>query len=354
MKKIILACLLAFLLALYAHGQFFDTRTYAAGLGKDLYGIAAGDSLEKSSTNINQYLDDYKNLGAQWVRFDFDWVDIQSGGKTSYNWSRYDEAVAAANARGIKVLGIITYTPQWELPTGCTNLYNCPPKSTADFTHFAATVTARYAPKGVHYWEIWNEPNVGKRFTAAAYTRLLKSVYPAIKNADSGAFVLTGGTAPAITNGTDISPIDFLTGIYQNGGKKYFDAVAHHPYCFSPGFNCPKSYADWSAWSQMQDTHLSLRSVMIANGDQNKKIWATEFGAPTGGGSQAVSEAQQAQMVTDAYSLFNSYSWSGPLFWYTYKDPCTTTTNLECFFGLVRPDFSQKPAYAAYKGLAAY
>src|SRR5437899_4123211 len=105
---------------------------------------------------------------------------------------------------------------------------------------------------------------------------MIKSAYPAIKNADATAFVLAGSTEPGVTSGTSYSPIDFLTGIYQNGGKGYFDGVSHHPYCFdaiASGFNCPTAYADWSAWSQMQDTNPSLRSVMTANGDQDKKIW---------------------------------------------------------------------------------
>ena len=198
-----------------------ETKQYAAGLGKDLYGIAAGDSMESiNATDLNRYLDDYKTLGAQWMRFDFDWAKIQSGGATSYNWSYADAAVAAANARGIKVLGTIDYTPQWELSAGCTNSYQCPPQSTADYATFAATVAARYAPMGVHTWEIWNEPNY-KAFwnkpDPVAYTQLLKAAYPAIKTVDTTAFVLTGGTASIGSDGIDISPIDFLTGIYQNG-----------------------------------------------------------------------------------------------------------------------------------------
>jgi hypothetical protein len=219
-------------------------------------------------------------------------------------------------------------------------MYHSPPQNAADYANFAGQVAARYAPMGVHTWEIWNEPN-GGTFTTASYTALLKAAYTAIKQADPGAFVLTGGTQPAATNGTDISPIDFLAGIYQNGGKGYFDAVAHHPYCYAAGFVFP-FYAEWSAWSQMQDTSTSLRSIMTANGDQAKKIWATEFGAPTSGDSNEISESDQALLVKNAHHLFHSYSWAGPLFWYTYKDDSDG-------FGLACADFSHKPAYRAYQ-----
>lgn len=304
--------------------------------------------MQSSSTDINRYLNDYHSLGANWIRFDFDWAYIQADGPTSYNWAANDAAVASAQARGIKVLGIIAYVPQWALPSGCTDSYRCAPKNASDFAAFAAKVAARYAPMGVHTWEIWNEPNLSGKFTAPTYTALLQATYTAIKQVDPTAFILNGGLGPAVTNGTDISPCDFLAGIYQSGGKGSFEAIAHHPYCFHAGFAFP-FYQDWSAWSQMQDTPTSLRSIMIANGDQSKQIWATEFGAPSGGSSNAMSEADQALLVKNAYHLFHSYAWSGPLFWYTYKDPCTTPTSEECYFGLVRSDYSHKSAYRAYQ-----
>jgi hypothetical protein len=105
----------------------------------------------------------------------------------------------------------------------------------------------------------------------------------------------------------------------------------------------------------MYGTNPSLRSVMSAHGDGDKKIWATEWGAPTGGPANSgfVSEAVQASQVTEAYKMFGSYSWAGPLFVHTFRDDGTTTTTRENFFGLIRWDFSPKPAYAAYKALAA-
>lgn len=310
-------------------------------------GISAGGGMPSlSASDLDRYLNDYQALGVDWIRFDFDWSDIQSSGPSSYNWSPYDAVVNAAYARGIKVLGVIGYCPTWALPSGCSDVYHCPPLNVADYAAFAASVASRYSGMGVHTWEIWNEPN-GGTFSIAAYTALIKASYTAIKQVDGCAFVLTGGTQPAATSGSSYSPPDFLTGIYANGGKGYFDAVAHHPYCYSSGFVFP-FYADWSAWSQMQDTYTNMRSVMAQNSDQTKKIWATEFGSPSGGGSNAISEADQSSLVKNAYNLFRSYSWSGPLFWYSYKDRCSTTTNTECYFGLVRADYSHKPAYKTY------
>lgn len=371
MKKIkllgLFVVILAIPLTITLLRQQTQTQQQAAtvkGVSQSLgqYGISGSVLTSLNATDLNTYLDDYKALGVQWIRFDFPWAWIQPTNTATYTWAPYDAVVNAANARGIKVLGVIFEPPQWAINPTCTRAeyYQCPPRSNAEYATFAAKVVTHYAPMGVHTWEIWNEQNSNTFWanpSVASYTSLLKAAYPAIKQADPNAFVLTGGTSPAASDGTDISPVDFLVGIYANGGKGYFDAVAHHPYCYggtSTTFNCPKTFASWSAWSQMQDTNPSLRSVMIANGDEGKQIWATEFGAPTAGNftyAAPVTEAQQAQMVTDAYTLFNSYSWSGPLFWYTYNDLCATT-DIECYFGLVHTDYSHKPAYDAFKKIA--
>ena len=269
---------------------------------------------------------------------------------TTFNWGAHDKVVQAARARGINVLGELTYTPAWARPPGGDA--QTPPANPANYAAFAAAAVKHYAPMGVHAWEIWNEPNHQPFWhpkpDVAAYTTLLKAAYTAITTADPTAIVVTGGTSPASTNGTDYSPVDFLKGIYANGGKNYFDAVGHHPYNFPDGGAL--KVAPWSAWYQMFGTPESLRSVMTANGDAAKKIWMTEYGAPTGGDpNKQVTEQVQAQFVTDAYNLVKTYPWAGPLFWYSYRDNGTSQNTIENFFGLVRNDFSPKPAFDAYR-----
>lgn len=99
-------------------------------------------------------------------------------------------------------------------------------------------------------------------------------------------------------------------------------------------------------------TTPSLRSIMVDHGDQDKKIWVTEYGAPTGGGSAAVDELRQGDILKEAYTLFSSYESAGPLFWFKYKDLCIDTLLYECWHGLVRHDGSKKSAYFTYQRLA--
>jgi hypothetical protein len=304
-------------------------------------GIAAGGAIQfHSASDRSRELDGLQALGARWIRFDIAWSDIQAKGPNSYDWSRYDAVIEGASSRHLDVLGMIGYTPGWAAPSGATS-DKFPPRDIADYARFAATAVRRYAPFGVHVWEIWNEPNIAEFWKPAPrldqYAAMLEQSYAAIKAVDPSAIVLTGGTSAAKTTSDSISPVDFLRGLYADGAGRSFDAVAAHPYSF-PAF--PSDYEPSSAWSQMDRTMPSLRSVMVDHGDSSKKIWATEFGAPTS--DAAVTEAQQAAMIIQAYAIFRSAPWAGPLFVYTYRDN-------EDLFGLLRNDGSRKPSWGALR-----
>ena len=67
--------------------------------------------------------------------------------------------------------------------------------------------------------------------------------------------------------------------MYADGAQGSFDGVGYHPYTF-PSTRRPSSSG--RPGPQMSQTSPSLRSLMAAHGDSAKKIWITEFGAPTG------------------------------------------------------------------------
>lgn len=325
------------------------------GGGASRFGISGMTATlgSESTADFNRDMNTIDSTGTGWLRMDINWAVIQRNGSTSYDWAQFDRIVVDARARGLNVLGIIDYTPPWARPSGGDS--NTPPKNVSDYANFAWTAVKRYSAMGVHAYEIWNEPNLGVNWKPAAdatrYTELLKAAYTAIHQADPLATVVSGGLSPATSNGRDIDPRTFVQGMYASGAKGSFDALGHHPYCFPAA---PGDAQGWSAWYQMYGTSTSLRSTMVANGDGDKKIWATEFGAATNGPSGAfVSEATQAQHITKAYELFGSYSWAGPLFAYSSRDSGTDPSTTYNFFGLTRYDFSLKPALAAYQAAAA-
>jgi polysaccharide biosynthesis protein PslG len=329
-------------------------------ISRDRFGIQQGGTLQFLNQNdLDRTLDGMAALGAGWLRFDMNWADIQRDGPNEYRWARYDNLIQAANARGFKVLAVLDYTPGWARPAGTTD--KVPPTNPADYRRFVAAAVSRYsaAPYNVRHWEIWNEPNLHVFFApqadVARYTVLLKEAYTAIKQIDSSSVVLTGGMSPAASNGVDIDPRAFLRGIYENGGKGYFDAVGHHPYTFpsSPESDPTVNGGDpnWSSWYIMASSNPSLRSIMEGQGDGAKKIWATEWGYPSSGGANAVSEEQQAAFTARGYQLFTSYAWAGPMFLYKYRDDCANPASYDCGHGLTRSDFSPKPAFRSYRSV---
>jgi len=125
--------------------------------------------------------------------------------------------------------------------------------------------------------------------------------------------------------------------------KPYFDGVAYHPYTYP---DLPSSDSKKPGWTRM----LSARKIMVANGDAAKKIWVTEYGAPTGGPG-SVSQAQQAALMHEAYRLWASYSWGGPLCWFDYRDKGGNTSDHGNFFGLYTKDGQPKLALQQYETL---
>ncbi|HEX3081847.1 MAG TPA: cellulase family glycosylhydrolase [Candidatus Saccharimonadia bacterium] len=340
-----------------------STPAAAPGIGSR-FGLSLGDSLPGlSSAVLAKRLDDIKSLGVSWIRLDLDWNDIQGDGAGQHNWGPFDNVVAAAGARGLHLLPILTATAPWARPDNCHDAY-CPPADPAKFAVFAREATARYAPRGIHTWEIWNEENMASRWKpaadAGAYARLLGSTYPQIKQVDPSATVITGGLASTDSSDGNVAQLSYLNAMYNASAQPYFDAVGYHPYSFP----VPASYsAEWNAWSKMSLTGTSFRSIMAAHGDSGKKIWATEYGATTGGpgagatstnynldaGPDHVDEALQAIIAVDVVHVTAATSWLGGVFWYSYQDLGTDRGDTENFYGLLRADGSQKPAYAAFK-----
>lgn len=355
---------------LFAIGGYIVFRSFASTLppgtvnGKDYLGINTdGNIVFQDNTTINSRLDKIAYAGSKWVRIDFKWSSIMSGGPTSYNWTPYDNFVSLANQHNLKILGTIDYTPAWARPSSCTSMY-CPPANNQDYANFAAVAAHRYAPMGVHAWEIWNEPNQGDQFwlpraNAVAYTDMLKRSYPAIKNQDPGATVVLGGLAPCGAYGAWCNnrenPVSFLQEVYNDGGTGYFDAIGWHPYTSSTH---PIDYAaDWSAWYEMygsvKSTYPNVRNLMSAHGDTNKKIWMTEFGfytdATNDGSNRNTTPAQQATLLSQAYTLIKGYNWAGPLFW--FKDVDGSQYNDT--YGLYDINDAAKPSLSAYMQTAA-
>lgn len=312
------------------------------------------------------YLQLAGQANATTLRDDFAWSDIERQ-KGVFDWNGPDEIMRLTASRGIRVLAIADYSPKWA--SSCPNAQDsskCGPVNPADYGNFAGKLAARYGAGG-DFWranpslpyvplsgiEIWNEPNI-QNFWAnphgGRYANIVKAAYTAIKAADPTITVVAGAMAPVgDVPGEFVGPISFLSQLYDAGAGGYFDAVSHHPYVYSKGATAEymMAFHDWSGWSQMAETDVSLRSIMAEHGDSGKKIWITEFGAPTN--ADGISEAEQAKLAAIALEKWKTYDWAGNFYWYSLRDDCQDTTEKECYFGAVRHAGALKPAYTTIK-----
>jgi hypothetical protein len=332
-----------------------SAKPFGLALSTTLYGL--------SKSQLNSELNELNTLGVSWIRIDVAWAGVQPNNSSQYDWSPVDTIVSAASSHHLSVLATLAYTPSWAAQSGCNDAsQKCAPANDSQFAAFATAAAQRYGHKGVDAWEIWNEPNDQGFWAPApnpeAYTKLLEASYVAIKKVDGSATVLSGGLGPLDSLPGSIEPVTFLSDLYADGAKGYFDAVGFHPYSYP---NLPATVAAWSGWSMMDDLPTSARSVMVANGDSDKQLWITEYGAPTGGpgqtetsdnygqvgGDSNVDDQLQAEMLTQSTQQYDGDSWLGNYFWYSYKDLGTSETDSENFFGLYTYGGAPKPALTA-------
>jgi hypothetical protein len=330
-------------------GHATATQTSGTGGGVTRVGMADPDLLGKSASTQAAQLAAMKAIGITEIRLDANWDWVQYGGKNAFDWAQLDQAVTSVRAAGMSVDLIVDGCPPWAAVSGAKGDPSPQPASSAQYARWAADVAARYAPKGVNTFEIWNEPNNVSFWqpapNPAAYTADLIAAYKAIKNVDPSAFVLSAGLAPQSNDGTNINAITFLQRMYAYGARGHFDGVGYHPYSYPA---LPNTYDSWSGWSQMNQTSPSIRSVMAANGDSGKKIYLTEVGAPTGGPS-GVGQTSQAAEFTQAIGAAKATSWIGGIYLYSWQDEGTDTSNTEDWFGLLTAAGAHKPAYTAVK-----
>jgi hypothetical protein len=234
---------------------------------------------------------------------------------------------------------------------------------------------ARYSvpPYNVKYWELWNEQDVDPSlvpgdsgfgcwgdnadpyYGGGEYAAMLKQVYPAMKQADPAARVMTGGllldcdpTQPPA--GKDCKPARFLEGMLRAGGGDSFDILVYHAYNFwSPGTQ------DWDresvAWKHRGGSLLGkldfLRKVQAQYG-VNKPILMNEGGLlcyPGGVCPNNQFYADQANYVVRLYAR----TWANGLLgasWYTLDGPGWREG------GLLDASQAPRPAYQTLKFMA--
>lgn len=288
------------------------------------YGFTAGTQiLQLSPDALAVQLDAAVAAGGTWLRVPFNWRIVEAT-RGAPDWSALDRVVAAADARGLHILGVISYAPQWARTSTADT---APPDDPAAFGRFAGQVAERYRAS-VNTWEIWNEPNIkvgfGGTVDATAYVALLKAAFLAIKKVQpkKTSTVVSGGLnrGPDATGGL----FAYVKQMYAAGARGYFDALGLHPYLRS-------ATADgYAADSQVLLEEIGrIRSYMLRRLNP-RRIWFTEFGRAT---PMGYSQTQQADLLMMQLDQYARLSYAGPSILYTIRDAGADPTKSDHNFG---------------------
>lgn len=288
------------------------------------------------------------------VRVAFDWSQIESH-QGEYDFSTPDELVGEAAEHRVQVLPYVYGSPRW-----LSNDPARPPldsaRGRAGWAAFLRQLVLRYGPHGgfwasgaarmpIHRWQIWNEPNFllfwRPRPSPAGYATLLRISARAIRNADSGAAIVTAGVAPVEAG---MLPWRFLAKLYRVPGvERDFDVVGLHPYS--------------SSLRGLEYEIRQTRQVMARAGDGRTPLQLTEFGTASSGAFPNPYDkglAGQALYLRQAFQLLlrKRSRWRiDGADWFTWRDG--SAVDPHCVFceyaGLFDSSGRAKPSWHAYR-----
>lgn len=170
--------------------------------------------------------------------------------------AKWDAMVEECRKSGIYIVAVVN-----DDPPGVT--FENHKKSYERFTQFMADMARRYP--SILYWELFDRTendstclfgakndisdfNQGKN-----YSEMLKIVSPAIKASNPSAWIICCGQGDT----------SFIEGIYEGGGKDYFDIMNFHITGSPPD-------------TIFINVASSVRIIMSKYGDEGKPIWSTK------------------------------------------------------------------------------
>ncbi len=209
------------------------------------------------------------------------------------------------------------------------------------FLRFVGRVVNRYKQQTVSY-EILNEPN--SKLSPELYAALLKKASSLIRSTTSKAQIIYGGLDIVAQDRVQFNKIEkwgwsgYLQRTQELGCGSYYDYFSFHPFVF------PRNPVEGGL------ENLITTAAKLSG----KKIWITEFGYPTGSGDDyRVTEDQQAEFLVEAITLSIKTGVVEKFFLANgFRDGIGgPMTSMWSNTGIVRKDFSPKPAFLKIKTL---
>jgi hypothetical protein len=301
--------------------------------------------------------------GVQWERLIFPWSLIQKSGPAAWNDGYFsDQQVAQEVARGIQVVGLATYTPQWASSTPQTprptnvpaNLYLPFDDPKNYWGQFMFKLAQRYSGQ-INTWVIWNEPDLYTDQILYTWDGSITDLYQlvkvgsqAVKKANPNAKVVLpgltywydkdGGRPLYLARFLEVAAHD--PSAAQNGD--YFDVVDLHQY-----INPLNIYAATRVYQRAMAQYGVSKPIWIGESnivpsdDPMNPIAATFHGTMD----------QQAAYIIQAFALARA---AGAERMSIYKLTDEAREGGSELYGLVRNDGTPRPAYNAYQTAVKY
>jgi hypothetical protein len=294
------------------------------------------DSLAKADRDAAAMEEAY----VRYAREEFEWNRVEPR-EGFFDWPKFDQAVAVASARNVKIIGKLVYTADWATsappgtPSSSARYY--PPSDYQDYVDYAVAVVEHFKDD-VNVWEVWNEPNISTYWRpapdAAAYAELLKRTYAAIKQVQPDAIVLSGGLAGYSE--------PFMNGMLNAGAMQSFDGFGLH------------TYVEGAPEASIHDTWISAAESFLARHAPGRAIWITETGWSTCSTCDAdagVTEVDQANFLSR--SMLDAAEHGVAAYaWFNLFEFGTSGSRLDNF-GLIEQSGRRKPAYTAFARTAS-
>ena len=305
----------------------------------DAYGVGFGANELMPQTQRALQL--AAQAGINWVRLGIYWEDVEPN-PGQFDFAADDALVASTRANQLNVLAILAYSTTWSTSAPANppvNLTHYPPRDYFEWAEFVTNVVSRYKDD-IHYWEVWNEPDLADFWsgTPSQYASLLALTYSTIKHIDPTATVVLGGQA--FIDLPDHDAGEFLAQLLADPdypAAPNFDIAAFHYYL--PPDQAPR-------WFDR------FRSTLSEFGLDERPIWITEAGQPTWGAqandyADAGFEAQATWLDRTLPTLVDLGA--NRVFWFQLDENPYSPSG----FGLLGPDLTPRPAYAALQSLVA-
>ena len=300
-----------------------------------ILGVCSHDLHLRDSTSKGVQM--LKQAGIESVRTDAHWAFLERRRdqlKVEPHWPKY---LAGYEAQGIDSLFILGYGNRFH---GDGEKPRSEPVRTA-FNRYVAFTAEQFRGRIKHY-EIWNEWDVedpvDPQFTAD-YARLITDAAGIIRQHDPDAKVLAGAvTTKGIESG-------FALRLIEAGIMQSVDGLSLHPYvhCRRRGENTPEAWIEWLAGVDMELSRAANQPV---------PLYLTEMAWPAHQGACGIDETLQAAYLARSFFLARTLANVRGYWWYDLRNDGTDKREREHNFGLLRQDYSPKPAYRVLEAIS--